>query len=63
MLKSVKLFKIIVMNYQNKFPKSIRKFIRKEKTKIKNNFLDTEQRKTAIAKLYEKLLAQTSKKR
>lgn len=42
------------MKYQNKLSNSNRKFIRKEKAKIKKQFLEAEQQKLAIAKLYER---------
>lgn len=44
----------MAMKHQNKLPNSIRKFIRTEKAKIKNQFLGAEQQKLAVTKLYER---------
>jgi hypothetical protein len=39
-----------------KLPKSIRKFIRKEKAKIKREVLDPKQQEILISKLYQRFL-------
>lgn len=46
-----------------KIPKSVKKFIRKEKARIKREILDVEEQAKAIAKLYERVLEQLKKKK
>jgi len=41
-----------VKNKRKRLPKSIRKFIRKEKARIKREVLDLEERKKLIQQLY-----------
>lgn len=46
-----------------KLPKSLRKFIRKEKARISRDFLDEKEKEQQIKKLYEKILKQYENKR
>jgi len=43
------------------FPKSIRKFIRKEKSRIRRQVLDIKEQEEQIKQLYEKFLKNKSK--
>lgn len=42
------------MKNKKKLPKSIRKYIRKEKARIRREFFDLEEQKKQIAELYKK---------
>lgn len=44
-------------------PKSTRKFIRREKSRIRRDILDTKKQKELINELYQKLLMQNENKR
>lgn len=41
---------------KSNLPKSIRKYIRKEKARIRREILDVEKQKEEIAKLYKKVI-------
>jgi hypothetical protein len=45
---------------RKKFPKSIRKFIRKEKTRIRREISDLKEQKKAIEKLYQQIISKIS---
>ncbi len=47
---------------KKKLPRSIRKYIRKEKARIRREVLDLEERKTLIGQLYNKFLKQNKEK-
>ncbi len=44
------------MAKKKRMPKSIRKFIRKEKARIRREFLDTKEQEKRISGLYKKIL-------
>jgi hypothetical protein len=46
-----------------KLPKSIRKFIRKEKARIRREIVEDEKQKEAIKKLYEEVISKLKKKK
>lgn len=46
-----------------KLPKSIRKFIRKEKAKIRARVLDYKEQERLISEIYQKILKQYENKR
>jgi hypothetical protein len=41
---------------EKRLPKSLRKFIRKEKARIRREFSDLDQQKKSISEIYEKLI-------
>jgi len=45
---------------RKKFPKSIRKFIRKEKARIRREISDLKGQKKAIEKLYQQIISKIS---
>ena len=47
---------------KEKLPRSIRKYIRKEKARIRREVLDLEERKALIGRLYNKFLKQNKEK-
>lgn len=47
---------------KKKLPKSLRKYIRREKARIRREVFDTEEQEKLINELYKKLLPQTSAK-
>lgn len=46
---------------KSKLPKSIKKFIRKEKARIKREILDIDEQRKMIAQLYERFLKNRTK--
>mgnify|MGYP000434883972 CR=1 FL=1 len=46
-----------------KLPKSIRKFIRKEKARIRREIVEEEKQKEAIKRLYEEVIFKLKKKK
>lgn len=46
-----------------KLPKSLRKFLRKEKARIRSQVLDPKEQEKLISQLYEKILKQYAHKR
>lgn len=48
---------------KKKFPKSIRKYIRKEKARIRREILDLEKQEKLIQELYQKLHKKTENKK
>ncbi len=45
------------MKERKKFPKSLRKYIRKEKARIRREISDVEKQKQLIQELYQKILS------
>lgn len=48
----------ISVSMKKKLPKSIRKFIRKEKARIRREVLDLKEQEKLISELYQKILKQ-----
>jgi len=55
--------KILLIMKGIKLPKSIRKFIRKEKARIRKEISDPQQQEILISQLYERFLRKKSKKK